>query len=140
VHDFPGKAFDYVILSQTLQQVYEPLALIESMLRIGQKVIVSFPNSGHWHVRLQSLFTGRAPITPQLPYEWYDTPNIRILSIMDFRAFAREVGFAILKEVAINTDKQDKSGSIVGALPNLRATYGVFLISTGDDRPWEPTT
>ncbi|MFW6052647.1 MAG: methionine biosynthesis protein MetW [Desulfosalsimonas sp.] len=130
VHDYPDDTFDYVILSQTLQQVYDPLALIRSMLRIGKKAIVSFPNFGHWHVRLQVLTRGHAPITPQLPYTWYGTPNIRILSIRDFRAFAEEVGFSILKEVAINTDKQDKSGRIVRALPNLRATYGTFLISS----------
>ncbi|MCF8024284.1 MAG: methionine biosynthesis protein MetW [Desulfobacteraceae bacterium] len=129
VHDYPDNTFDYVILSQTLQQVYDPLALIHSMLRIGKKVIVSFPNFGHWHVRLQILFTGHAPVTPQLPYTWYGTPNIRVLSIKDFREFASEVGFSILEEVAINTDKQDKSGSIVKTLPNLRATYGIFLIS-----------
>ena len=140
VHDYPASAFDYVILSQTLQQVYDPLTLIRSMLRIGKQAIVSFPNFGHWHVRLQGLFTGHAPVTPQLPYQWYDTPNIRILSIRDFRAFAREMGFTIQKEVAINTDKQDKSGRIVAALPNLRATYGIFLISRKKDRLWEPTT
>jgi methionine biosynthesis protein MetW len=140
VHDYPAGAFDYVILSQTLQQVYDPLTLIHSMLRIGKQAIVSFPNFGHWHVRLQGLFTGHAPVTPQLPYQWYDTPNIRILSIRDFRAFAREMGFTIQKEVAINTDKQDKSGRIMAALPNLRATYGIFLISRKKDRLWEPTT
>lgn len=140
VHDYPTGSFDYVILSQTLQQVYDPLTLIRSMLRIGKQAIVSFPNFGHWHVRLQGLFTGHAPVTPQLPYQWYDTPNIRILSIMDFRAFAREMGFMIQKEVAINTDKQDKSGRIVTALPNLRATYGIFLISRKKDRLWEPST
>jgi len=140
VHDYPAGAFDYVILSQTLQQVYDPLTLIRSMLRIGKQAIVSFPNFGHWHVRLQGLFTGHAPVTPQLPYQWYDTPNIRILSIRDFRAFAREMGFTIQREVAINTDKQDKSGRIVAALPNLRATYGIFLISRKKDQLWEPTT
>ena len=140
VHDYPAGAFDYVILSQTLQQVYDPLTLIRSMLRIGKQAIVSFPNFGHWHVRLQGLFTGHAPVTPQLPYQWYDTPNIRILSIRDFRAFAREMGFTIQREVAINTDKQDKSGRIVSALPNLRATYGIFLISRKKDRLWAPTT
>lgn len=129
VHDYPDKTFDYVILSQTLQQVYDPLALIRSMLRIGRKAIVSFPNFGHWYVRMQVLFTGHAPVTPQLPYTWYGTPNIRVLSIKDFRSFASEVGFRILKEVAINTDKQDKSGRIIKMLSNLRATYGIFLIS-----------
>jgi methionine biosynthesis protein MetW len=140
IHDYPDKAFDYVILSQTLQQVFDPLSLIESMLRIGKKTIVSFPNFGHWHVRMQVLATGHTPVTPQLPYQWYDTPNIRVLSINDFQVFAQKVGFDILKKVAINTDKQDKSGRIVRLLPNLRATYGIFMISKGKNRPWAPIT
>jgi len=129
VADYGDATFDYVILSQTLQQVYDPLALIRSMLRIGKKVIVSFPNFGHWFVRFQLLYTGHAPITPQLPYQWYETPNIRVLSIRDFRKFAREVGFSILKEATINTDRQDKTGNYISFMPNLRATYGIYLIS-----------
>ncbi len=129
IKDYANDAFDYVVLSQTLQQVYDPLALIRSMLRIGRKVIVSFPNFGHWYVRLQLLLTGHAPITPQLPYQWYETPNIRVLSIKDFRSFAREMGFRILKEATINTDREDKTGSYVAFMPNLRATYGIYLIS-----------
>ncbi|MBW2635713.1 MAG: methionine biosynthesis protein MetW, partial [Deltaproteobacteria bacterium] len=99
VEDYPDNSFDYVILSQTLQQVYAPDDLIRSMLHIGKKVIVSFPNFGHWRVRLQLLMTGHAPVTKQLPYQWYDTPNIRVLTLKDFRKFAREVGYRILKEV-----------------------------------------
>ncbi len=128
VHDYPDDAFDYVILSQTLQQVFDPLVLIQSMLRIGRMAIVSFPNFGHWRIRTQILLAGHAPMTPQLPYQWYDTPNIRILSIRDFRQFAHRVGFRILKEVAINTDNEDKSGRIVHLLPNLTATYGIYLL------------
>ncbi len=129
VLDYADSSFDYVVLSQTLQQVYDPLSLIRSMLRIGKKVIVSFPNFGHWYVRLQLLYTGHAPITPQLPYQWYETPNIRVLSIRDFRRFARQVGFSVLKEATINTDRQDKTGNYVTLMPNLRATYGIYLIS-----------
>ena len=129
VVDYADDTFDYVVLSQTLQQVYDPLALIRSMLRIGKKVVVSFPNFGHWFVRLQTLVTGHAPITPQLPYQWYETPNIRVLSIKDFRSFSRQVGFTILKEATINTDREDKTGSYVTIMPNLRATYGIYLIS-----------
>jgi methionine biosynthesis protein MetW len=129
VRDYADDTFDYVILSQTLQQVFDPLTLVRSMLRIGRKVVVSFPNFGHWHVRLQLLATGHAPITPQLPYQWFETPNIRVISIKDFRAFARRVGFHILKEATINTDREDKTGSYVKFLPNLRATYGIYLIS-----------
>ena len=128
VLDYPDDAFDYVILSQTLQQIYEPGELVRSMLRIGKRGVVSFPNFSHWSVRLQLLTTGRAPITKQLPYDWHDTPNIRVIALKDFRRFSRETGFSILREVAINTDHHEKSGNIIKVFANLRATYGVFLI------------
>ncbi len=126
--DYPDQCFDYVILSQTLQQVYEPAGLIRSMLRIGKKAVVSFPNFGHYRIRLQLLLSGYVPVTEQLPYQWYDTPNIRVLTIRDFERFSKDVGFRILKEVAINTTDRDMHGSIVRFLPNVRATYGLFLI------------
>jgi methionine biosynthesis protein MetW len=132
VLDYPDNTFDYVIVSQTLQQVYEPDKLIKALLNIGEKVIVSFPNFSHWRVRFQLLSSGYAPITRQLPYEWYDTPNIRVITIKDFRKFSKEVGFKILKEVAINTNSHDRHGNIVTFLPNLRATYGIFLVGKGE--------
>nr|HID57840.1 methionine biosynthesis protein MetW [Desulfobacterales bacterium] len=132
VLDYPDNMFDYIILSLTLQQVYEPAKLIRSLLRIGKKGIVSFPNFSHWSIRLQLLLTGYAPITKQLPYEWYNTPNIRVITIKDFRRFSKEIGFNILKEVAINTNNHDKEGSVIRFLPNLRATYGIFLIGKGE--------
>lgn len=129
VKDYQDNEFDYVILSQTLQQVYEPASLLKEILRIGKKGIVSFPNFSHWRIRLQLLLTGYAPVTKQLPFQWHDTPNIRVITIKDFRKFARDVGFRILKEIAINTKTQDRKGRIIQILPNLRATYGIFLIS-----------
>ena len=131
VLDYEDGTFDYVILSQTLQQVYDPANLIASLLRIGKRGIVSFPNFSHWRIRLQLLLTGYAPKTKQLPYEWYDTPNIRVMTIKDFRKFSREVGFNILKEVAINTQNHERRGNIVKVHPNLLATYGIFLIGRG---------
>jgi len=131
VLDYPDNAFDYVILSQTLQQVYEPDTMIRSMLRIAKKGIVSFPNFSHWRCRLQLLSSGYAPVTRQLPYEWYNTPNIRVITIKDFRKFIHEVGFNILKEVAINTQSEDRYGKAINFLRNLRATYGIFLIGNG---------
>ena len=128
VLDYPDNTFDYAILSLTLQQVYEPANLIQSLLRIGKRGIVSFPNFSHWGIRFQLLMTGYAPITKQLPYEWYDTPNIRVITVKDFRKFSKKVGFEIIKEVAINTKSHDRRGKIVGFLPTLRATYGIFLI------------
>lgn len=131
VLDYPDNTFDYVILSQTLQQVYAPANLIQSLLRIGKRGIVSFPNFSHWGIRFRLLMTGHAPITKQLPYEWYDTPNIRVITMKDFRKFSKKVGFEILKEVAINTNSHDRHGTIVDFLPTLRATYGIFLIGKG---------
>jgi len=128
VEDYKDNTFDYVILSQTLQQVYEPSKLIRSMLRIGKKCVVSFPNFSHWKVRFRLLMTGYAPKTEQLPYEWHDTPNIRVITIKDFRKFIKEMNYTIVKETAINTDEEDKRGRIVTFLPDLRATYGIFLI------------
>ena len=129
VEDYPDNSFDYVILSQTLQQVYAPDNLIRAMLRIGRKGIVSFPNFSHWRVRMHLFRTGYAPVTKQLPYQWYDTPNIRVITLKDFRKFAREVGYTIIKENAIDSQSINKEGNIVRLMPDLRATYGIFLIS-----------
>ena len=128
VLDSPPDTFDYVILSQTLQQVYEPARLIRAMLEIGRRGIVSFPNFSHWGIRLQLLLTGFAPVSRQLPYQWFDTPNIRVISLKDFRKFVGDVGLKVLKEAAIDTQAQDRHGRIVRRLPNLRATYGIFRI------------
>ena len=130
VHDYPEGGFYYVILSQTLQQVYEPDVLIRAMLRIGRQGIVSFPNFSHWDIRRQVFFTGFAPVSRQLPFQWYNTPNIRVITLKDFRRFIDGVGLRILREAAINTHSQDRHGTIVRLLPNLRATYGIFLIGT----------
>lgn len=129
VRDYPDDAFDFVILAQTLQQIYDPAPLIREMLRIGRQSVVSFPNFSHWRVRLMLALTGHAPVTPQLPYQWHDTPNIRVITLSDFRRYARQVGFRILKEVGIDTDRQDRSGRIVRFSPDLFATYGLFLIA-----------
>ncbi len=128
VDDYPDHSFDYVILSQTLQQVYEPAALLYSLSRIGRQVIVSFPNFSHYSIRLQLLVKGVAPKNEQLPYSWYDSPNIRVITLADFRKFAGDVGYTIDKEVAINTDHHDRQGHIVHWLTNLRASYGIFAI------------
>lgn len=132
IKDYPDDAFDFVVLAQTLQQIYNPAPLIREMLRVGRNGVVSFPNFSHWRVRMMLMLTGHAPVTPQLPYQWHDTPNIRVITLADFRRYAREVGFRILKEVAINTDRRDRSGRIVRFWPDLLATYGLYLISKDD--------
>lgn len=113
--DFSDHAFDYVILSQTLQQVTRPLYVIEEMLRVGHKAIITFPNFGYWEIRLQLLLTGQAPKTKTLPYEWYDTPNIRVVSIRDFRHLCDQNNIKIL------SDNQS----------NLFSKKGLFVVESG---------
>ncbi len=128
VDDYPDCSFDYVILSQTLQQVFEPARLLYSLARIGRKVIVSFPNFSHYSIRLQLLCKGIAPKNDQLPYFWYDSPNIRVITLKDFRKFSRDVGYNILKEITISTNPANSEGSIIRHFTNLRATYGIYII------------
>jgi methionine biosynthesis protein MetW len=128
VSDYPEGRFDVVILSQTLQQISDPKELLIDLLWIGKRVIVSFPNFAHWSARLQILFTGMAPVTDQLPYEWYNTPNIRVISIKDFKRFLRLFGVRTVREVAINTHHHDYKGNIVRTFKNLRATYGIMML------------
>lgn len=129
IGDYPDQSFDYVILSQTLQQVYAPQELIHELLRVGKQVIVSFPNFSHWSIRLQLLIRGYAPKNRQLPYDWYDTPNIRVITLKDFRRFARKFRCRIDREAAVKSPKSEGPGRLLRFLPNLRATYGIFLIS-----------
>lgn len=129
IRDYPDQSFDYVILSQTLQQVYQPQELLRELLRVGKQVIVSFPNFSHWSIRLQLLVNGYAPKNRQLPYDWYDTPNIRVITLADFRHFAQKFGCRIDREAAVKSPKGEGAGRILRFLPNLRATYGIFLIS-----------
>lgn len=129
IQDYADLSFDYVILSQTLQQVIRPALLLHEMLRVGRRGIVSFPNFSHYQNRLYLLFKGRAPISRELPYEWFDTPNIRVIPLLDFRRFCRVFGFKILHEIAISTYHQEKQGRRVRFLPNLLAKYGIYLLA-----------
>lgn len=128
VDDYPDDSFDYVILSQTLQQVFEPARLLRSLSRIGKCVIVSFPNFSHYAMRLVLLLKGSAPKNDHLPYFWYDTPNIRVITLKDFREFSKNVGYNIVKEIAINTNPESTNGHIIHRFINCRATYGIFFI------------
>ncbi len=128
VEDYPDNSFDYVILSQTLQQVYEPARLLHSLSRIGRKVVVSFPNFSHYAIRSHLLVKGTAPVSKELPYHWYDTPNIRVITIRDFRQFAKNVGYRIIKEIAIKTSPASTQGKIIRYGKTFRATYGIYVI------------
>ena len=100
--DYPDKAFDFVILSQTLQATHRPRLVVDQMLRIGKRAIVSFPNFGHWRVRSALGFTGRMPVTRNLPYSWYDTPNIHFCTIRDFVNLCREVDATVETSMVLN--------------------------------------
>jgi methionine biosynthesis protein MetW len=121
--DFPGQAFDYVILSQTLQETRHPREVLREMLRVGLRGIVAFPNFGHWAVRLSMLTSGRAPRTSLFPYEWYDSPNIHVLTVQDFENLAAAEGFRVERRYFLAGHRT------VTWLPNLLAEVAVYLVS-----------
>lgn len=120
--DYPEGAFDYVILSQTLQETRTPVRVLKEMLRVGRRAIISFPNFGHWTMRRAMLFTGQAPKTKLFPYDWYNSPNIHFLTVNDFENFCREQGFPIEKRYFLSGAKR------ISLLPNLFAQTAVFLL------------
>lgn len=125
--DYQNKSFDYVILNQTLQCVRKPDYVIQEMLRVGEKGVISFPNFAYWRVRSYLFFNGRMPKSGILPYEWYNTPNIHLLTINDFKDFCRERKIRILKEIFINRARVKKD-FIHNALPNFYAEEAVFIV------------
>jgi methionine biosynthesis protein MetW len=126
---YPDYAFDYVILSQTLQATFSPRQVVEQMLRIGRRAIVSFPNFGHWRVRTQLLFGGRMPRTDNLPDRWYDTPNIHLCTIKDFLGLCRDVGAKVERAVALNAYGSKLGVSMPLFMQNLFGEQAVFLLS-----------
>ncbi|MFH1821940.1 MAG: methionine biosynthesis protein MetW [Methanobacteriota archaeon] len=127
--EYADKSFDYVILNQSLQQVKHLEPVLADALRVGKKVIVGFPNFTHYRARLQLFFSGRTPVTPSLPYKWYDTPNLHFLSISDFKEYCREKGMRIEKSAYFS------EGKAVRFFPNLFALVGLFLISKDGTGP-----
>jgi methionine biosynthesis protein MetW len=127
--DYPDDAFDYVILSQTLQATRQPRIVLEHMLRIGRRAVVSFPNFGHWQVRLQLLFAGHMPRTDILPFSWYDTPNIHHCTIKDFRQLCGTIGVKMEKAVALNAWGSPLRLNAPWWFWNLFGEQAVFLLS-----------
>ena len=132
---YSNHSFDYVILSQTLQAMIEPKKILKELLRIGSKAIVSFPNFGHWKIRLQLLFNGRMPITKGLPYSWYDTPNIHFFTLKDFQNLCGEMNIVI--ENSIGLTNRGKQFAINGSLfpANIITNEAIFLLSYKDYEP-----
>jgi methionine biosynthesis protein MetW len=127
--DYPDDAFDYVILSQTLQATRRPRVVLEQMLRIGRHAVVSFPNFGHWRIRLAIMFGGRMPVTDNLPDSWYDTPNIHFCSIKDFRQLCHLVGAKMERAVAVNAWGSPLRLNAPWWFWNLFGEQAVFLLS-----------
>ena len=127
--NYPDQAFDYVILSQTLQATSEPKTVLSQMVRIGRRAIVSFPNFGWWKVRLHLLFCGAMPTTEALHYEWYDTPNIHLCTIYDFVKLCEKLGVAIEESYALTEGGQARGFRATSPLANLLSEQGIFLLA-----------
>lgn len=121
--EYGDGSFDYVILNESLQQVWKPGTVLDEALRVGRKVIVGFPNFAYYPVRLQVFFGGITPVTPSLPYMWYNTPNVHFISIKDFREYCNKREFSVLDSVFIGNDR------VIRILPNLFADTAIFMIS-----------
>lgn len=116
---FEDNGFDTVILSQTLQTIHQTARILSEIARVGKECVVSFPNFGHWSHRA-AVISGRMPVSKSLPYQWYDTPNVRVLTIADFEALAPAVGLELLDRVVLH------EGEIIQFLPNLRGSLAIY--------------
>ncbi len=122
--EYVDRSFDFVILNQTFQQVKKPDQVLKEAMRVGARVIVGFPNFAHLNARCQIFFRGRTPVTPSLPYEWHDTPNLHFLSILDFVDYCRKREIVIERAFYFGTERR------VRLLPNLFARTGLFAIAS----------
>ena len=122
--DYPDAAFDYAILSQTLQTTRRPDLVLDELLRIGRRAFVSFPNFAQWRIRFALMYGGRMPVTRQLPARWYDTPNIHHVTIDDFRSLVAERGIGVEGQWFLSGDRLTSA-----AAANFRADHAVFLLS-----------
>ena len=126
--DYPDGAFDYAVLSQTLQATRQPRQVVENLVRIGRRAILSLPNFGHWKVRLGLLAFGRMPQTESLPFHWYDTPNIHLCTIRDFVALCGELGIAVERSLTLDRAGQPFTLDPGGGIANLLAEQALFLL------------
>ncbi|MGD0766190.1 MAG: methionine biosynthesis protein MetW [Dehalococcoidia bacterium] len=124
---YADKSMDYVILTNTLQVLHQPLLLLREMARVGKKCIVVFPNFGHWSIRLQLAFKGRMPRTGRLPFDWYDTPNIHLTTIADFRDLCQNVPLRVVKEFALRSAKHGECRTTT-FFPNLLAESALYVV------------
>ena len=125
---FPDKSFDYVVLSQTLQAFLSPEIVLDELLRVGKKAIVTIPNFGNWQVRLHLLFKGTMPITNSLPEQWHSTPNLHMCTIKDFVNFIKFKEIKMIKTLALNSNNTSNITNSNLGTKNLFADLGIFLI------------
>lgn len=126
--NYPDGAFDYVILSQTLQAMMNPKAMLEQMTRIGKHVIVSVPNFAYWRLRLFIMFKGRMPVSENLPHEWYDTPNIHFCTVRDFVKLADEMGLTIERSLFLDAAGESRTIGNSVSMANWFGEQAVFLL------------
>ena len=126
--DYPDDVFDYVVLSQTLQAMVQPKVVLNHLLRISKRAIVSFPNFAHWRARLSLGLFGRMPVSRTLPHEWYDTPNIHLCTIRDFVALCRDLDIEIESQKILDTDGHLRQVSTTLFSANLFGEQAVFLL------------
>jgi methionine biosynthesis protein MetW len=126
--DYPSGAYDYAILSMTLQAMKDPRRVVAELTRVGKQAIISVPNFGHWKNRLYFSLMGRMPVTSTLSYEWYDTPNIHFCTISDFVILCERMGIVIERRIMVDTTGQRSGFSGRGPWANLFGQQGVFLL------------
>jgi methionine biosynthesis protein MetW len=127
--DYPSRAFDYAILSQTLQTVREPRRVLSELLRIAERAVVSLPNFGYWRVRLGLLATGRMPMTGSLAEPWWSTPNIHLCTLRDFTILCDELAVRIEDSAALSDGHKARRMDPSRAIENWRAEHAIFLLS-----------
>ncbi|MDJ0624932.1 MAG: methionine biosynthesis protein MetW [Candidatus Caenarcaniphilales bacterium] len=124
LRDYQDSTFDYVILNKTLQATRNPVLVIQDAIRIGRKVLISFTNFGYWEIRSQLFFKGKMPKSKDLPYEWYNTPNIHLVTISDFETFCAKNNFRVNQKIFYN-----EFLTLPNIMPNLFSPYALFVLS-----------
>ena len=133
LQQFPNTSFDYAILSQTLQAFYNPEKVINDLLRVSKKAIVTIPNFGYWKIRLKLLIEGTMPVTKNLPDEWYNTPNLHMCTIKDFYNFTKKREIKITQSLAVHNEKATIITETNRGIKNLTADLGIFLIEKNNE-------
>jgi len=124
--NFADGSFDMVVMTETLQSVRAPVALLEEMLRIGHECIVTFPNFGHWRCRLQLMARGRMPVSEHLPHSWYDTPNIHLCTFLDFERLCQDLGLNIIERFVVDADHANRP--LINRFPNFFGTFAFYRL------------